>query len=303
MQKACYESVHAAGYKLRNLLPLNIITVRLCLQILMSNSVYTTTSLDAEMEKSSENSITKLVDSSSGIFPKLPLELREHIYHYLLPPSQDSLNPLPPFLGLNLTADLAYNILHINKTTRVDAGIYYLRSRCFEIHGQRQQAYFERYLASFPGTMGYEAVRQLSFPRFSESQTGAVGLRGYMDLIEQCVGLMELKLTFAPQNLMRKPYLKLEHLSKRSERFETEDLTLASVEMVAERYGLARLLRLERLNRVKLILKQARTMTRELRHQIRDVAPDRLMSQVSEWLEIELLSHGLRVVVLTESAS
>lgn len=72
----------------------------------------------------------------------------------LHPPTLTSLNPLLPFLGLNLTADLTYNILHINKATRIEAGIFYLRSRCIHIHNTIEALTFDRYLARFPVLQG-----------------------------------------------------------------------------------------------------------------------------------------------------
>ena len=127
------------------------------------------------LDQSEQSSSATSTDPALVIFPILPFELRERIYHYILSPKLTSLNPLPPFLGLNLTADLTYNILHLNKATRIEAGTFYLRSRCFQLFSADETQNFQGYLARFPGSQGYEAVRQLSFLAFSHVTREQVG--------------------------------------------------------------------------------------------------------------------------------
>jgi hypothetical protein len=129
-----------------------------------------------KLDQSEQSSSATSTDPALVIFPILPFELREHIHHYNLSPKFTSLNPLPPFIGLNLTADLTYNILHLNnEATRVEAGTFYLRSRCFQLLRADESQNFQRCLARFPGSQGYEAVRRLSFLAFSHVTREQVG--------------------------------------------------------------------------------------------------------------------------------
>lgn len=235
------------------------------------------------------------------IFPTLPLELRERIYGHLLPATLASLSPFPPFLGMSLMSDQIRSILNVNKATRFDVGIYYLRSRCFSIYSPRQQAYFERYLASFTNTLGFATVRRLSFPRFSELVDNRTGRSSCMELVAKCSGVLELKLVFRPEHLSRKPYSELSHKVRGSERICPHDFALAAAEEIVERYQLEELLRLESLKRVDLIVQHARVIGGELGQVMRDVDPDRLMCKVGEWLSAKLLVCGRKVEVVVQS--
>ena len=267
-----------------------------CLEAMMPNTVHAANADSSE--ECDKHPASEDTDKSPVIFLSLPLELRERIYHYLLPPILTSLNPLPPFLGLNLTADLTYSILHVNKAIRVDAGIYYLQSRCFEIHSANQQTYFERYLASIPNAQGYEAVHRLSFPRFSGQMVDREGCSRYIELIEKCLGVVQLTLTFRLRDLLRKPWPELWCMSKQSTLMNTGDLSLATRHAIVQRYRLDRLIRLERLRGVVLVAQHERFLTGDPPQSVRDVAPNRLMGEVCAWLQSACLQYGNIVEVV-----
>jgi hypothetical protein len=161
------------------------------------------TAATEELTRSGEPSPALTDSCALGIFPHLPLELRERIYRYILPPSLTSLYPLHLFLSFNLIADLTYNILYVNKVTRIDAGIFYLRSRCFQIYCAREAQNFENYLARVPDSQGYGAVCRLNFPCLSHVALDGSGRNSYLDLMEKCAGVLELALTFEPRFLKR----------------------------------------------------------------------------------------------------
>jgi hypothetical protein len=102
----------------------------------------------------------KLVARFQQMFFHLPVELREIIYDHILPNTLTSTNPLTTKYS-HSGPNWSYGILHINNATRLDAGLYYLRSRLFELPSQGYMPCFERYLSTFPGSDGYEAVRRL----------------------------------------------------------------------------------------------------------------------------------------------
>ncbi|KAH6644366.1 hypothetical protein C7974DRAFT_383379 [Boeremia exigua] len=265
-------------------------------------SVATQTAIESKPSESDKLARSKTPAHLPVIFSTLPTELRECIYHYLLPSTLTSLYPLPPFLGLNLTADLTYNILHINKSTRIDAGFYYLRSRCFEIRSPEQGAYFERYLTSFPDMQGYGTVRRLCFPRFSDLSLDNDGRSIYMDLIKRCAELLKPNLGFFPQDLLHDPRSGMWHTNRRTRIAVSRETAWLSVDRAVLGCQMKSLLELKRLMRVNLVVRQARPLVRDSMQQARDTGPDQLMAQVCDWLREAFSQCGTPVVVVMESA-
>ncbi|KAF2251340.1 hypothetical protein BU26DRAFT_549851 [Trematosphaeria pertusa] len=135
------------------------------------------------------------VDGTQTIFPKLPLELREQIYGYILDPKPASIHPLPPYLGDNLMGDLRYEILHVNKATRIDAGLFYIRSKKFDIWITESRGLFTKFLERFPGEQGFWSVRHLVFHKFYwDIPEGRYNPN--IELMLRCKGLRTVSLTF-----------------------------------------------------------------------------------------------------------
>jgi hypothetical protein len=124
-------------------------------------------------------------DRNDTVFPALPAELREMIYLYILTPGLCSVSPLraPYHADKN-----AYALLTVNRATRLDAGLFYLRKRTFKLQSTPLLALFQRYLDTFPGKLGYEAVRHLELYKFHDP--------AYNSLFARCVDLKSVTLWF-----------------------------------------------------------------------------------------------------------
>jgi len=142
-----------------------------------------------------QNAIIPAPFLSHRLFQILPLELREQIYAYILPPHLRSINPLPLPSHSPYHRNRNYAIFHVNRATRIDVGQFYLRSRPFEYIAERSRPYFIEFLDSFPDWLGYLSVRHLEFYKFWEEVPWRVG-DGNMQLILRCAQLRTLTLWF-----------------------------------------------------------------------------------------------------------
>ena len=129
------------------------------------------------------------------LFHTLPLELRIQIYSYILPTYLRSANPLAPLAESPYQRINDYSILNVNRATRIDAGMCYLRSRPFELITETARRDFEAFLDPFPGDQGYASVKDLNLYRFFEDVLEGVGY-GNMRLILRCTHLCRLTLWF-----------------------------------------------------------------------------------------------------------
>ncbi|KAF2680434.1 hypothetical protein K458DRAFT_407194 [Lentithecium fluviatile CBS 122367] len=131
------------------------------------------------------------------LFPNLPLELREQIYSYVIPSYLNSESPsLSPRAGIYPNNE--YAILFTNIATRIDAGLYYIRSRkTFDLWSLEARARFDQFLNWFPDNSGYASVRHLEMRRFYEEIPDRSDIpNGDMTLILRCASLRTLRLWY-----------------------------------------------------------------------------------------------------------
>jgi hypothetical protein len=124
-------------------------------------------------------------DRNDTVFPALPVELREMIYPYILTPGLCSVSPLRAPYHMNKSA---YALLSVNRGTRLEAGLFYLRERTFNLQSTPLLALFQHYLDTFPDELGYEAVRHLELYKFHD--------RAYNSFLARCVNLKTVTLWF-----------------------------------------------------------------------------------------------------------
>lgn len=123
----------------------------------------------------------------------------------------------------------------------------------------------------------------------------------YTALIEKCTGLLELHLTFRPDDLRRGFHGPLWRLTEYPRRINADDLSLLVVEYVVQKYALRSLLELKRLQRVEVVVRHARVAARDANHQMRDTAPDQLMDKVCNWLREAISQKFMAVPVVLRS--
>jgi hypothetical protein len=223
---------------------------------------------------------TESFEYTQHLFPTLPLELREYMYCYVLPPHLRSINPLlSPFHSpSHRTHD--YAIFHVNRATRIDAGVYYLRSRQFELVATKSRSCFEAFLTSFPGEVGYLSVRSLELHKFYEIPDR--GRDVDMRLILRCRNVRTLTLWF-------------------NSRYDNTD---PDTESLFERYQLRRLFALEHIAEIQLMwflgwraVGDGLMMEVEDEDVLRDLCFAEELASVEEMLRMGFEEQGRRVDV------
>jgi hypothetical protein len=106
---------------------------------------------------------------------------------------------------------------------------------------------------------------------------------------------------FKPDHLQRGFGGQLWRMGQHSRTIDHNDLALIPAEVFVQRYALGSLLTLNRVQSVEIVVRQARLAARESSHQIRDMAPDRFMSKVRDWLRKVFLRRGMAVEVVLRS--
>lgn len=231
------------------------------------------------------------VAGSTTIFPSLPLELREHMFSYILPTHIRSIDPLDND-ARSWQYFECYNIFQVNHATRLDVGLWYILTHEFELGNEDSCAVFSRFLEWFPGEQGFRRVRRLEMRKF--------WTRSALDLITRCENIMTLKLWFYPEIFTQYPDSKVgTHIFPRE---------LMKAEEAARNYTLARLFCMRNPRRVELLwFRPWRYCTNDYEHDLYVRVSDasrrgegefrRRMEDLRTWLIRGFAASGREVVV------
>jgi hypothetical protein len=148
---------------------------------------------------------------SAALFPNLPLELRELIYHHALLPDA---SPKSPNCKTLLASDLVFSCdLHnpsflpelckVNEATRIDVGLWYLRNTEFIILYTHDIVYFSQFLSTFPANEGFKALRKLDLEFFGRHRPTPGGDNAYISFMKRCPNLKHVKIKFEIWHLLK----------------------------------------------------------------------------------------------------
>ncbi|KAJ4985858.1 hypothetical protein SVAN01_08656 [Stagonosporopsis vannaccii] len=189
------------------------------------------------------------------LFPHLPLELRELIYHYAVPlPSSDV---HPPRLCIS-AADVICGsnphyptwlppIAHVSAETRIDVALYIIRRVEVYVPYHQTLRHLNRFLITLPSTQGQSAIRRLNFPSFGATRLVKGWETVFIDFAKSCPQLAMLQIGInAPD--MKKLCGRLPQSST------SYGNTMLKAESIAEMYGLNELTGLNDLVRISFEL-------------------------------------------------
>jgi hypothetical protein len=195
-------------------------------------------------------------DQAKTPFPKLPLEIREKIYTFLICPDDvaDGVLRINPGYGRTLrypekTPPWVPLICHFNETTRIEAGLTLLREAEFEIGYDGALNCFEAFLRSFPEKQGFAAVRSIYLPDFWFSWSLPTVLRRRVDLLEACPNLQEVRMTFAKYGLLKAR-------TQTPSFWSTQKVGFVSIEEVINDHFLRNITGIRSLKRIVLVVDQ-----------------------------------------------
>ncbi|KAF1948762.1 hypothetical protein CC80DRAFT_497980 [Byssothecium circinans] len=222
-------------------------------------------------------------------FNRLPHEVRNQIYAYVLDDISISPNPIR-LLGMNITGDLnpQYALFFVNQELRIEVGTWYLNNKTIDIWATSFGDIFLEYLDSFPDQDGYEAVRSIAFPQF------------YREGWETPNPNVEL--------LLRLPKLHMVSISfHRSYLLDTLELHLGLVvalRVIIEKYSLGDMLLVFRedrhYGRQRLVVRLYRPSQggfRVARDPELDTGPEALLEMLREWFVDGFRGVGREIVV------
>jgi hypothetical protein len=160
--------------------------------------------------KLNSNTISKPT-SATTLFPTLPLELREQIYHHALLPAS---TPAQPHRLTLIPSDLVFgpsplhpsflpSLCHVNEPTRIDISLWFLRNTEFIILYPHDIIYFSHFLSTFPGNEGFSALRKLDLQFFGRSRPDVGRENAYMAFLRKCAGLTHVSIKFEVWNLVK----------------------------------------------------------------------------------------------------
>lgn len=235
------------------------------------------------------------------LFPSLPPELRSIIYSYALShPSTITIS----------AADAIYNgplrhpyylphLCRVNKATRIDVGLWFLRTTEFGLLYAQDIVYFVRFLSSFPGNAGFASIRRLDFQLFGRNipqvKDGVRERNTYIEFMKLCTGLTQVRIKFEMQY----------RLSKRgTSSYWGPSTELSSVEDIDETFRLEDLFELKELTKIVVEVwpKTLRHMSPSRRHLTLD--PWSVMEKVVEWMKEGWEERGRKVrIELVESVN
>jgi hypothetical protein len=187
---------------------------------------------------------------SATLFPNLPLELRELIYHHAL-----LLNLSPKNLNCKtlITSDLVFcsalpnpsflpKLCQVNEIIRIDVGLWYLRNTEFIVLYTHDLVYFSQFLSTFPGNEGFKALRRLDLQFFGRHRPMPRGDNAYVSFMRKCLNLTQVKIKF-----------EIWHLLKHSPKEWLEDESaMEMLDNIETRFGLSGLFELENLAKLTI---------------------------------------------------
>jgi hypothetical protein len=150
---------------------------------------------------------------SQLLFPILPLELRELIYSYVIRQPHEPTGPLLRLVTDHYTTPTCPalpppwfpHLCSVNRATKIEAGLWFIRNTNFEIMYTSALNYFGSLLDTFPEEQGWGAVRRLYFSLFmlihSRSDDGLGNT--YLRFMMSCTELVEVTLKFHVRKLLR----------------------------------------------------------------------------------------------------
>ncbi|KAF2635204.1 hypothetical protein P280DRAFT_523298 [Massarina eburnea CBS 473.64] len=148
------------------------------------------------------------------LFPTLPLELREQIYHHIAHPSTPF--PAPPgSIKVNMTLSYPYHpalssawlptICAVSPAMWVDAGLWLIRNATFTVGNKGTLALLTAFLDTMPGTQGWDCVRRIHFEGFGRHAPDPGNRNAYIAFMARCPGLVETRLGFEIRDLVVPP--------------------------------------------------------------------------------------------------
>ncbi|OAF98782.1 uncharacterized protein CC84DRAFT_1169927, partial [Paraphaeosphaeria sporulosa] len=159
-------------------------------------------------ERSSFQSIVSALTPTSEhhtLYP-LPPEIRHMIYASAYAPNTRS---RCTSIALNLANPSHWlpSICSLNRATYIDAGLWYISAACFNIplpSASQSLKQFSRFLSTFPGSSGFDAVRRLEVEYFDLDlrRHDRVQRAALWKFLGECGRLRELTLQFRVMNLL-----------------------------------------------------------------------------------------------------
>jgi hypothetical protein len=191
---------------------------------------------------------------SEVLFPALPLELREMIYHHAILPHA---SPTQPHRVIVSACDTVHNtdprypiylppLCWVNRATCIEVGLWYTRNTEFGTLWPQYLVYLSQFLSNWPDNTGFAAVRRLNFEAFGRHVPPAIGdvrKNEYIGFMKKCRGLWNVRIKFELWHLL-KMYPKLAAPTSADVR---ELYKILSVEDIIAMYGLQELFELQNL--------------------------------------------------------
>ncbi|KAF1943896.1 hypothetical protein EJ02DRAFT_483956 [Clathrospora elynae] len=254
---------------------------------------------------------TSFLDRRTTLFPTLPLELRELIYHYAILP--DAYTPHSHHIDFS-AADTVHShdphylhwlppLCRVNEATRVDASLFLLRITDFTLLYPAHVPSFSRFLATIPYNQGFAALRQLDFQLFSRHQPLPGQSNTYIDFMKRCPGLTKICLKLEVGYLTKVSCTEHSLVMAPTTLWVFGQTRILELEDLLAAYRLARLLELTSVNQVVIeVWPKIHVSSRfSVDSVLVDCAP--LVQRVAEWLRDGFGERGRRVCVEVVEAS
>jgi hypothetical protein len=248
---------------------------------------------------------------SKTLFPALPLELREIIYHHAILPNT---SPIHPHRVIVSACDAVYNtdprypvylppLCRVSSATRMEVGLWYIRNTEFGTLWPQYLVYLSQFLSMFPDNAGFAAVRRLKFEAFGRHVP--LGIRGvrmneYLEFMKKCSGLVDVRIKFEIWHLLKR-YPKVAAPMPADLR---ELYKLPGVQDIIAKYGLQELFELQSLRtlHVEVWPKVSPPSIRGFFEYVPDCWA--VMESLVEWLKQGFEDMGMKVDVrLVECAN